>query len=84
MASQNTGIVRNIVHCDWLVQTLYRLNQVYMVGNGTPLRKAPLTLKTPPYVTAKPVVIHRKVDFEDPGSLRFLVIATDGLWDALR
>jgi len=55
-----------------------------MVGNGTPLRKAPTTLKTPPYVTAKPVVTHRKLDFENPASMRFLVIATDGLWDELR
>ncbi|THV08299.1 protein serine/threonine phosphatase 2C [Dendrothele bispora CBS 962.96] len=67
----------------WNAQTQELLNQVYMVGNGTPLRKAPLTLKTPPYVTAKPVVTHRKLDFENPASLRFMVIATDGLWDEL-
>ncbi|KAF5372286.1 hypothetical protein D9757_009634 [Collybiopsis confluens] len=59
------------------------LNQVYMVGNGTPLRKPPKTFKTPPYVTAQPVVTHRKLSFDDPSSLRFLVIATDGLWDVL-
>ncbi|KAF5358928.1 hypothetical protein D9758_004843 [Tetrapyrgos nigripes] len=67
----------------WTARAQGLLNQVYMIGNGTPLRKAPLTLKTPPYVTAKPVVTRRTVDFENPASLRFLVIATDGLWDAL-
>ncbi|KAG0019887.1 hypothetical protein BGZ81_009552 [Podila clonocystis] len=34
---------------------------------------------TPPYVTAKPVVKHHKLQPED----RFLVMATDGLWDKL-
>ncbi|KAK3825031.1 MAG: phosphatase 2C-like domain-containing protein [Benniella sp.] len=34
---------------------------------------------TPPYVTAKPVVKHHKIGPED----RFLVLATDGLWDKL-
>ncbi|GJJ78705.1 pyruvate dehydrogenase phosphatase [Entomortierella parvispora] len=36
-------------------------------------------LKTPPYVTAKPVVRHHKIQSED----RFMVMATDGLWDKL-
>ncbi|KAF9434108.1 hypothetical protein BGZ76_008537 [Entomortierella beljakovae] len=36
-------------------------------------------LKTPPYVTAKPVVMHRKIQSED----RFIIMATDGLWDKL-
>ncbi|KAF9081996.1 hypothetical protein BGX23_000208 [Mortierella sp. AD031] len=35
--------------------------------------------KTPPYVTAKPVVRHHKLRSED----RFLIMATDGLWDKL-
>ncbi|KAI7816885.1 phosphatase 2C-like domain-containing protein [Gamsiella multidivaricata] len=34
---------------------------------------------TPPYVTAKPVVKHHKIGPND----RFLVMATDGLWDKL-
>ncbi|KAF9425913.1 hypothetical protein BGZ76_003023 [Entomortierella beljakovae] len=34
---------------------------------------------TPPYVTSKPVVKHHKIKPED----RFLVMATDGLWDKL-
>ncbi|KAG0012293.1 hypothetical protein BGZ80_000064, partial [Entomortierella chlamydospora] len=36
-------------------------------------------LKTPPYITAKPVVRHQKIRPED----RFLVMATDGLWDKM-
>jgi len=34
---------------------------------------------TPPYVTAKPEVIHRLLNYRD----KFLVLATDGLWDLL-
>ncbi|KAI1305405.1 hypothetical protein EDD11_004996 [Mortierella claussenii] len=36
-------------------------------------------LSTPPYVTAKPVVRHHKLQPED----RFMIMATDGLWDKL-
>lgn len=61
------------------------LNQAFMVGSGVQLRPQPSALKTPPYVTAHPEVTHRKVSFKAPGdnSLRFLVMATDGLWDEL-
>jgi len=45
------------------------------------LRAPPQKLKTPPYVTANPVVTHTKLD--SPGLLRFIVLATDGLWDEL-
>ncbi|KAJ3991234.1 phophatase 2C family protein [Lentinula boryana] len=67
----------------WPMPMQELLNQVYMVGNGTPLRKPPKTFKTPPYVTARPVVTHRKLALGDPSSLRFVVLATDGLWDVL-
>ncbi|KAG6880153.1 hypothetical protein C0992_004605 [Termitomyces sp. T32_za158] len=66
-----------------------RLNQAFLVGNGRPLRPPPALFKTPPYVTARPVVTHRKFDFPSkpesysPGAPRFLVLATDGLWDEL-
>jgi pyruvate dehydrogenase phosphatase len=62
----------------------------------------PTLFKTPPYVTARPVVTHRKLSFlsslpssqstasstsSSPNSssstLRFIVLATDGLWDQL-
>lgn len=59
------------------------------------MRGTPSLLKTPPYVTPKPVVTHRKLDFltdstnpaatatKSKSKLRFLVLATDGLWDEL-
>ncbi|KAG6878568.1 hypothetical protein C0993_003023 [Termitomyces sp. T159_Od127] len=65
------------------------LSQAFLVGNGRPLRSPPALFKTPPYVTARPVVTHRKFDFPSnpesysPGAPRFLVLATDGLWDEL-
>lgn len=61
-----------------------------MLGNNQPLRPAPTSLKTPPYVTATPVVTHRKFSFDDNSSdiskrrgTQFVVLATDGLWDKL-
>ncbi|KAI9447902.1 phosphatase 2C-like domain-containing protein [Lactarius indigo] len=55
------------------------------------MRPSPSASKTPPYVTATPVVTHRKLSLPNPGStkpessssLKFLVLATDGLWDEL-
>ena len=76
-----------------IVTSLGSLNQVFMVGNDKPIRPPPSTFKTPPYVTATPVVTHRKIRLptphkkdsdSQPGSnIRFLVLATDGLWDEL-
>ncbi|KAF8969426.1 phosphatase 2C-like domain-containing protein [Flammula alnicola] len=66
------------------------LNDAFMVGNGKPLRPPPSLFKTPPYVTARPVVTHRKMSLPPASgsassekSMRFLVLATDGLWDQL-
>lgn len=54
------------------------------------MRYTPPNFKTPPYVTAQPVITHRKLSFlplaDAPSSksaLRFIVLATDGLWDEL-
>lgn len=57
------------------------------------LRTPAQLLKTPPYVIATPVVTHRKMtlsaaDVAGPAkplksSLKFVVLATDGLWDEL-
>lgn len=38
-----------------------------------------LLITTPPYVTAKPEIIHRRLNYKD----KFLILATDGLWDLL-
>ena len=34
---------------------------------------------TPPYVTAMPEILHRRLNYKD----KFLILATDGLWDLL-
>lgn len=66
------------------------------------MRKPPPGLKTPPYVTAQPVITHRKLTLpsltsssnspapslegdkaQSKSTLRFIVLATDGLWDEL-
>ena len=46
---------------------------VKVVMNGVPY------YKTPPYLTAEPVVTRRVME----GNERFLILATDGLWDKL-
>jgi len=68
-------------------ETLYK---AFFAGTGRSVRPAPAGLKTPPYVTATPVVTHRKLSLPNPGSsepklssFKFLVLATDGLWDEL-
>ncbi|WWC85446.1 uncharacterized protein L201_000309 [Kwoniella dendrophila CBS 6074] len=38
---------------------------------------------TPPYVTAKPEVTYRKLTHENGEKLKFVIMATDGLWDRL-
>ena len=53
------------------------------------MRAMPPTFKTPPYVTARPEVTHRKLSLpttspsQSKSALRFVVLATDGLWDEL-
>ncbi|KAH7887537.1 phosphatase 2C-like domain-containing protein [Phlebopus sp. FC_14] len=67
------------------------LSSTFLVGNDQPLRPPPSSFKTPPYVTATPVVTHRKFSFDSGdsnpqkqgSSPRFVVLATDGLWDKL-
>ena len=39
----------------------------------------PQIYRTPPYLTAEPVVAHHSLESQD----KFLVIATDGLWDMI-
>lgn len=55
-------------------------------GTGQVLRKPPADLKTPPYVTCEPVLTHRTLSSPATAhgpALRFIVLATDGLWDQL-
>ncbi|KAK7061943.1 PPM-type phosphatase domain-containing protein [Favolaschia claudopus] len=71
-----------------LQQTLAR---AFLVGNELALR-SPSTSQTPPYVIARPVVTHRVLNLptndgdmpsKSKPALRFVVLATDGLWDEL-
>lgn len=39
----------------------------------------PSNYYSPPYVTVKPEIIHRRLNYRD----KFLILATDGLWDML-
>ncbi len=79
--------MREACYCRLLASFLHpsSLNHAFMAGNDMTLRSQPQTLKTPPYVTARPEVTHRKLSFDKsaPGAIRFLVLATDGLWDEL-
>ncbi|CDO73756.1 hypothetical protein BN946_scf185015.g84 [Trametes cinnabarina] len=68
------------------------LNKAFMEPKGQAMRPPPPMLKTPPYVTATPVVTHRPLSFlplpekdapKPKSVMRFLVLATDGLWDEL-
>jgi pyruvate dehydrogenase phosphatase len=67
------------------------LYKAFIGSTGKTSRPVPAGLKTPPYVIATPVITHRKFSLPNPGSsepkpsssLKFLVLATDGLWDEL-
>jgi pyruvate dehydrogenase phosphatase len=58
----------------WTRETQERLKRSFFGRTPSPL------LKTPPYVTAEPVITTTKVN---PEKGDFLVIATDGLWEML-
>ncbi|KAE8259177.1 hypothetical protein A4X13_0g1182 [Tilletia indica] len=67
-----------------------RLYETFLPGGRAAARGPPKLLETPPYVTARPEVEFRKIA---PGlvgggshperELKFVVMATDGLWDML-
>jgi len=67
------------------------LHKAFVESTGRTTRSVPAALKTPPYVIATPVITHQKISLPNPGSsepkpassLKFLVLATDGLWDEL-
>lgn len=49
-----------------------------LMGTAT-ARGLPRNYLTPPYVTATPAIVHHELDSSD----KFLILATDGLWDEL-
>lgn len=75
-----------------------RLYDAFVPGGVTGARRIPRLLRTPPYVTPEPLVQVRRLAPLAPGmapdtvasgspqagkQLRFIVMATDGLWDML-
>ncbi|PWY76422.1 protein phosphatase [Aspergillus sclerotioniger CBS 115572] len=58
----------------WSKETQDKIKRQFFGRTPHPL------LKTPPYVTAEPIITTTKMD---PGSGDFLVLATDGLWEML-
>ncbi|KAL4808504.1 phosphatase 2C-like domain-containing protein [Aspergillus unguis] len=58
----------------WTKETQDKIKRQFFGRTPHPL------LKTPPYVTAEPVITTTKVE---PGNGDFLVLATDGLWEML-
>ena len=58
----------------WSRETQKKIKKSYFGKTPSPL------LKTPPYVTAEPVITTTKVD---PSKGDFVVMATDGLWECL-
>ncbi|KAJ7639055.1 phophatase 2C family protein, partial [Roridomyces roridus] len=69
------------------------LSRAFLAGTEYVMSPPRSGFKTPPYVTARPVVTHRTLSLPgsesesesspQQGTLRFLVLATDGLWDEL-
>ena len=68
-------ILGGLMPCRVFGDAKYKLPTEF-VSKFTVPRKGYLT---PPYVTADPEIIHHKIRFGD----KFLVIASDGLWDKL-
>ncbi|KAI0000005.1 phosphatase 2C-like domain-containing protein [Russula vinacea] len=75
----------------WPLEVQELLHKAFIESTGRTMCPARAGLKTPPYVIATPVVTHQKISLPNPASseskpsssLKFLVLATDGLWDVL-
>ncbi|CBQ70697.1 related to PTC5-putative 2C protein phosphatase (PP2Cs) [Sporisorium reilianum SRZ2] len=63
-----------------------RLYDAFLPGGRNSTRAPPRGLETPPYVTATPAVEWRRVgetSSHPNRELRFIIMATDGLWDMM-
>lgn len=63
-----------------------RLYDAFLPGGRSSTRGPPRGLETPPYVTATPAVEWRRVgetSWNPNRELRFIIMATDGLWDMM-
>ncbi|KAK0531807.1 hypothetical protein OC835_003545 [Tilletia horrida] len=78
----------------WERNVQERLYETFLPGGRAAARGPPRLLETPPYVTAQPEVVFRKIapglassssasSTRETKELRFIVMATDGLWDML-
>jgi pyruvate dehydrogenase phosphatase len=67
----------------WSRDLQNRLYDAFLPGGKESVRGAPKGLLTPPYVTAEPVVEWRRLSPTSPRELKFIIMATDGLWDEL-
>ncbi|CAO1638883.1 unnamed protein product [Sympodiomycopsis kandeliae] len=70
----------------WTPDLQRRLREAFISNNGEAgnVRGPPQLLQTPPYVTARPEIEWRRLPAgEGAKQLKFIVMATDGLWDML-
>ncbi|RSH89527.1 hypothetical protein EHS25_002077 [Saitozyma podzolica] len=66
----------------WTSEQNSAMERAY-AARGLKLRKERPGHLTPPYVTARPEVTYRQIHPSSGERLRFLVMATDGLWDRI-
>ncbi|WVO20711.1 uncharacterized protein IAS62_002010 [Cryptococcus decagattii] len=66
----------------WTNAQAAQIAEAFEAEGGKPRAGRPWNY-TPPYVTARPKVTYRKLDSETGEKLRFIVLATDGLWDRI-
>lgn len=68
----------------WTKDTQERLYKAFLPPGNPSARPPPRNLLTPPYVTARPEVEWRRLPVaQGEKQLKFVVMATDGLWDML-
>jgi len=70
----------------WSASIQGRLYDAFLPGGKNSVRPPPRGLETPPYVTARPEVEWRRIpgfdgETKNDRELKFVVMATDGLWD---
>ncbi|KAK6908286.1 hypothetical protein I203_102287 [Kwoniella mangroviensis CBS 8507] len=64
-------------------QSIELAGQVKFVGEESPFTKKTVPYIDPPFMDAEPEITIRKLRGNDNEKLKFLVIATDGLWDRI-
>ncbi|KAH8427422.1 PP2C family serine/threonine-protein phosphatase [Aspergillus melleus] len=73
------AVSRAFGDCQWKWPLEFQHEMKRRFNGPTPLTPR-YDVRTPPYLTAEPVVTSTKID---PGKPSFLIMATDGLWDML-